>query len=399
MTNSSSTVSSSESFEVNGTSCEASLQEPIFSTTQTMASSKQMMEYVENYFKLNQLLLLVSGIWPYQSKWSAYLMRVIYIALIIMVVIFQLINFFVTDVSRDFLVITVQAFILTIGVLGHVWSYIKYMDKFKELFEHMWKDWALQKTDEEIKVMHEHAKTVRKFTFYYIFLAYGFLSMYIIYISMPEILDVISPINESRPRRQPFDYTYFIDEEKYFYVIRFCMFSLCYIIPSIYLISCTMFMAFTQHVCAMYKILGYHAEHLFYGSPSENDLKHGVRMRCKDIAIFVRLHYSILQFVDTLETCHTISFLLDLVTCICGLSITLTQIPNMIGDMEVAIRSISLTGSMLAYLYVYNYMGQKITDMSLGINEKLYNSAWYTAVISEQNSLLIIMKRCLHPFF
>ncbi|KAF3054606.1 Odorant receptor 349 [Nylanderia fulva] len=290
------------------------------------------MEYVENYFKLNQLLLLVSGIWPYQSKWSAYLMRVIYIALIIMVVIFQ----------------------------------------FKELFEHMWKDWALQKTDEEIKVMHEHAKTVRKFTFYYIFLAYGFLSMYIIYISMPEILDVISPINESRPRRQPFDYTYFIDEEKYFYVIRFCMFSLCYIIPSIYLISCTMFMAFTQHVCAMYKILGYHAEHLFYGSPSENDLKHGVRMRCKDIAIFVRLHYSILQFVDTLETCHTISFLLDLVTCICGLSITLTQIPNMIGDMEVAIRSISLTGSMLAYLYVYNYMGQKITDMSLGINEKFH---------------------------
>lgn len=39
--------------------------------------------------------------------------------------------------------------------------------QFKELFEHMWNDWALEKNDIENKIMHRHAETTRLVTIYH----------------------------------------------------------------------------------------------------------------------------------------------------------------------------------------------------------------------------------------
>lgn len=87
-------------------------------------------------------------------------------------------------------------------------------------------------------------------------LMYGVEIIYFTWLFMPEILDVVSPLNESRPRKQPFDYNFFIDEEQYFYFIRFLIFIGFTFSPLIFLASSTLFLAFTQHVCAMYKLLG-----------------------------------------------------------------------------------------------------------------------------------------------
>lgn len=87
-------------------------------------------------------------------------------------------------------------------------------------------------------------------------LTYGVEIIYFTWLFIPEILDVVSPLNESRPRKQPFDYNFLIDEERYFYLIRFCIIITCTISPLIFLANSTLFLAFTQHVCAMYKLLG-----------------------------------------------------------------------------------------------------------------------------------------------
>ncbi|XP_070161095.1 odorant receptor 13a-like [Polyergus mexicanus] len=365
-----------------------------------MVLSKRMMEHPEKrYYKLNRFLLMASGLWPYQSVWSARLIRGIIAVITLSIIFVQLNSIFTSNIGREFMVFVIQALMITIGILYHIFIHIGNLDKFKKLFECMWQDWSLQKTDDEIRIMHQHAEITKLFTICYTLLTYGTMSMYLVWMYMPEILDVISPMNESRPRKNPFDYDFFIDEERYFYLIRFYMSIMFVISPLVFLAGSTLFLALTQHVCAMYKLLGYRAEHLFYviGSAAENDLNCGTRIRCGNMAYFVRLHYNIIQFIDVIETCYTNILLVDLIGCICTLSFTLTQISSIIDDMEVAIRSISLTSTMLCYLFIHNYMGQRITDMNSSICEKVYNSAWYDAVISEQNSLLLIMRRSLHP--
>ncbi|KAL6429088.1 hypothetical protein ACFW04_008105 [Cataglyphis niger] len=357
------------------------------------------MEHPEKrYYKLNRFLLLANGLWPYQSVWSARLIRGITTVITLSIACVQLNSIFTSDMTREFMVLMMQTLIITIGILYHIYAHIGHLDKFKKLFDCIWQDWTLQKTDDEIRIMHQHAEMTKLFTFYYALSVYGLQMMYFVWMFVPEILDIISPMNESRPRRNPFNYNFFIDEERYFHLIRFYTSIMLMISPLVFLGNATLFLVLTQHVCAMYKLLGHRAEHLFYviGSAAENDLNHG-KIRCGNLAIFVRLHYYIIQFTDVIETCYTIPLLIDLIGCVSVLSFSLTQLSSIIGNMEIALRSIGLVISTLCYLFIFNYMGQRITDMSSNICEKLYNSAWYDAVISEQNSLLLIMRRCLHP--
>ncbi|KAL0109097.1 hypothetical protein PUN28_014295 [Cardiocondyla obscurior] len=43
----------------------------------------------EQYFKLNRHILSITGLWPYQKKWIAYLLRIIIIVILVSSIIFQ----------------------------------------------------------------------------------------------------------------------------------------------------------------------------------------------------------------------------------------------------------------------------------------------------------------------
>ncbi|XP_028046817.1 uncharacterized protein LOC105833762 [Monomorium pharaonis] len=116
---------------------------------------------------------------------------------------------------------------------------------------------------------------------------------------IPEILDIVVPMNESRPRRRPFKAEFFIDEERYFYLIRFHICIVLVILPIAYVVSSTLFVTLTQHVCGMCTLLGYRAERLFsiVEDKTEYSLIQKSQISTRNVAVFVRQHYNILQFV------------------------------------------------------------------------------------------------------
>ncbi|KAG5329058.1 OR4 protein, partial [Acromyrmex charruanus] len=379
----------------------------------------------EYYYKFNRFILSVSGLWPYQSEWSAHLTRAVITVFMLSSAFFQISSMFTSKVTLDFIVDGMPSLLLTLGSLSNLYSRIIHIDKFRELFERMWQDWALQKTHHEIKIMHEHAEISRLFTFYYIskrninprfvygrkgqallsihrdFMIYMNVVGYNIWIFIPEILDIISPMNESRPRRQPFNAEFFVDEEQYFYFFRFHICLVIIIIPIVYVASSTLFLTLTQHTCGMCELLGHRAERLFCVVKDEAryDLIQMSQITCGNISVFVQQHYNIIQFVEIIETCHTIPFLIDLISLMILMSLTLIQVFQIItiSGMERAIRSIGVFCSVLCYVFISSYMGQRITDMSSSLCGKIFNSMWYNAVVSEQKTLLIIMMRRYQP--
>ncbi|XP_011861581.1 PREDICTED: odorant receptor 4-like [Vollenhovia emeryi] len=150
----------------------------------------------------------------------------------------------------------------------------------------------------------------------------------------------------------------------------------------------------------MCKLLGYRAERLFcvIEDKATRDLMiiHKSQINYRNIAVFVRQHYNLIQFVGIIETCHTVPFLLEIVGVVILLSITIIQVLT-ISSFELAVRSIGVSIAALIYVFISCFMGQKITDLSSGICEKLFNSTWYNAVVSEQKAVLIIMMRRCHP--
>ncbi|XP_011690749.1 PREDICTED: odorant receptor 4-like [Wasmannia auropunctata] len=107
--------------------------------------------------------------------------------------------------------------------------------------------------------------------------------------------------------------------------------------------------------------------------------------------------FYVTRFVDLIENCHTVPFLLDIIGVIILMSLTLIQVLTISG-IEGAIRSIGILGVALCYVFISCYMGQKVTDVSSSVCEKIFNSLWYDAVLSEQKALLMIMMRRYHPF-
>ncbi|XP_039307271.1 odorant receptor 22c-like isoform X2 [Solenopsis invicta] len=358
------------------------------------------MEYPEeNYYKLNRFLLSACGLEPYQSKWNARLIRALITVVMMLSAIFQILCWFTFEfITNEFIVNGVPALLIKLGILSNLHLRIGNVDKVKILFDRISKDWALQKTHSEIKIMREHAEFSKLFTFCCTILSYVSMVGYCIWLCTPEILNLLMPMNESRPRRTPFKDEFFLDEERYVILIRSHTCFVLLTIPLVFVMGFTLFMTLTQHVCGMCKLLGSRAERLFLvvKDRTECDLIQESQIRNENMIVFIQQHYNIIQFVDIIETYHTTLILWDLTAIMIMLSLTIIQILT-ISDIEGAIRSIGISCATLCQLFVCCYMGQKITDESLSVYEKIYNSTWYNAVVSEQKILLMILIRRCHP--
>ncbi|XP_039307276.1 odorant receptor 46a [Solenopsis invicta] len=358
------------------------------------------MEYPEeNYYKLNRFLLSTCGLEPFQSKWSARLIRAFITVVLMSSIIFQILYWFTFEfIIYEFIVNAVPEFLIKLDFLNSLHLRIGNVDKVKILFDRISKDWALQKTHSEIKIMREHAELSKLITFCCTILSYIGMMGYCIWLWTPEILNVLMPMNESRPWRTPFKYEFFLDEERYFILIRFHTCFLLLTLSIIFVTSFTLFMTLTQHVCGMCKLLGSRAERLFLvvEDRTECDLIQESQIRNENMIVFIQQHYNIIQFVDIIESYHTTLILWDLTAVMIMLSLTIIQILT-ISDIDGAITSIGISVASLCYLFVCCYMGQKITDESFSVYEKIYNSTWYNAVVSEQKILLMILIRCCHP--
>ncbi|XP_011882698.1 PREDICTED: uncharacterized protein LOC105570220 [Vollenhovia emeryi] len=122
---------------------------------------------------------------------------------------------------------------------------------------------------------------------------------YTTWIFTPEILDIISPMNESRPRVQPVNTNIF--GERYFYLMRTHTCLAITIVPVVYVAGFVVFLTLVQHACGMCKLLGYRAERLFcvIEDKATRDLMiiHKSQINYRNIAAFVRQHYNLIQFV------------------------------------------------------------------------------------------------------
>ncbi|XP_025159351.1 odorant receptor 4-like [Harpegnathos saltator] len=241
--------------------------------------------------------------------------------------------------------------------------------------------------------------SVRKFTFLTNFSVqiYGSVLVYSIYLYMPDILDIVSPMNESRSRKQYFKLEYLVPEEQHVFFYRMHIIFVMVFIATIFFANIVQFVTLAQHVCGMCELLGYRAERLFcvVESTTGRDLGRSKKLIYRNTAIFIQLHHNTIQFVGTIERFYTIPFLLDFLGVVITLSLTLSQVVS--NDVEQLVRSMCLTNMQISYITLSNYMGQQIIDKSSNIYDKVYNSEWYNAIVSQQKPLLLIMRQRFLP--
>lgn len=93
--------------------------------------------------------------------------------------------------------------------------------------------------------------------FYFIAVYYHISAGMFISISLvPHILNVVLPLNESRPIIMPYEAYYFVDAEKYFFYIYFHgLISLQVAIIGLIAHDCIL-LVYLQHVCSIFAVAG-----------------------------------------------------------------------------------------------------------------------------------------------
>jgi len=72
---------------------------------------------------------------------------------------------------------------------------------------------------------------------------------------VPDVLNVVLPLDEPRQRQLPFKIEPFLNYERYFYLIILIFITSAFLGMTVLMATENMYMLFIQHVCGLYKVI------------------------------------------------------------------------------------------------------------------------------------------------
>ncbi|KYM77667.1 hypothetical protein ALC53_11924 [Atta colombica] len=195
----------------------------------------------------------------------------------------------------------------------------------KDLTDRLYVNWNALETSEEYNIMRKYAKNGRRYSLGYSSL-YLFLSMSLI----PQLLDVVLPLNKSRSILLTYPGYYFVDEREYFFYIFFHAIVAWEIAMIGIVAHDCIFVTYVEHVCSMFAVVGFRLEHLFYNRNDQVKTINTDDAYCKRIAFIVHVHRKTLKYAQLLEDTFNVSFAMQILIVTIGMSITLLQIKVLI---------------------------------------------------------------------
>ncbi|KAL0118852.1 hypothetical protein PUN28_009470 [Cardiocondyla obscurior] len=111
----------------------------------------------------------------------------------------------------------------------------------------------------EVQIMHEYAVIGRKMAISYAVavMIYSLMSLYMLIPVTPQLLDLLMPLNKSRPYKYLFDVDYGFDREVYYYPVLLHSYLTTVLTMSVMIITDTSYMSLAQHACSLFAAIGY----------------------------------------------------------------------------------------------------------------------------------------------
>lgn len=86
---------------------------------------------------------------------------------------------------------------------------------------------------------------------------YTLMSLYMLIPVTPQLLDLLMPLNESRPYKYLFDIDYSFDREIYYYSVLLHSYLTAIMTMTVLIVADTSYMSFVQHACSLFAAIGY----------------------------------------------------------------------------------------------------------------------------------------------
>ncbi|XP_019883951.2 uncharacterized protein LOC109610194 [Camponotus floridanus] len=347
-----------------------------------------MINFETEYFKLNKILLLAIGLWPRKQSNLTRFQFIFLSSILTTNLIFQCMIFISQRCTPDFIIkILASVFVFALFVIKYNMFSVKSMKDLLEQLLHVYNE---LKDENEIAIINEYGYNSKRFTIALTVFAVIGTVAFIVASFWSDILNIILPTNTSRARHLVIMTEYFIDQEKYFYLILLhAILSLC--IGGIAVLAIgTILFTYLQYVCGMFKIASYRIERAM-----SIDMLRNINLR-KQILIFkglicaVEIHRRAMKLAKRLQySCEKMMSCLILFG-VTSVSLNLFRIAS---SKEEIVLPFLYTSLAIIYMFLANYVSQLITNHNHHVFVTAYNVQWYIAPLHIQKIILFLLQR------
>ncbi|XP_070152585.1 uncharacterized protein [Polyergus mexicanus] len=253
-----------------------------------------MISLETQHFNINRILLLIIGLWPYQRSLLVELQLILFYGILMTFIVFQLTTFITAECTLD----------LIYKVLSSAFFYICFAIKYNSFWINadiirtslkQLQDVCNEITDKnEIAIIEKYGDKAKRITILILLLGmFHQVTFTFIYI-WPYIHHNMVFTNKSRLHSsEPIMTEYFIDQEKYSYLITLHRHATCCIGLLAIIATGTMLLSYLQHTCAMFSIACYRIEHAMniLQKSYQNEQK-----SCEEIIRAVNIHCKAMKY-------------------------------------------------------------------------------------------------------
>ncbi|KAL0126444.1 hypothetical protein PUN28_005063 [Cardiocondyla obscurior] len=240
-------------------------------------------------------------------------------------------SFITIEYSRNLLTKVFSfSFIILIGTVKYNVVYFK-SEQVKHLFEQVLCDWRGLTDAKEIEIIQKYANKGRLYTIVSGLSLYFGMLLFIGMFFIPDILDVMAPLNEPRPHQLPIVIETFFDQEKHFLFIILNFFVIAGVILTILFTVETLYMICVQHACGLLQLTSYRILTAFDNRLQQMNMSKPKCIVCVKLTNAIRIHRRSLEFVDCLCSTFSISYFFLCIFGVTSLSINLFEVSKSAG--------------------------------------------------------------------
>ncbi|XP_071571594.1 uncharacterized protein [Temnothorax nylanderi] len=260
-------------------------------------------------------------------------------------------------------------------------------------------------TDEnEINIIEKYSNNAKRYTIIFLLFSMFTVSALILYIFWPHISNILFITNGTQSLQSlPFMTEYFIDKEKYFYLILFHANAAVIVGCTALLATGTILIVYLKHACGMFRIARYRIERaMLFGTLCKNSWENENLIN-KGLICAVDMHRKAMKLVFLrCRFSHSILSRFNVMVCfliivgVVGASLNFFRIFQIISfGFDTVELSLHVVFSIVHFIYVFisNYLGQEIVDHNNNIFATIYNTQWYVAPLQIQKMILFLLQR------
>ncbi|RLU17928.1 hypothetical protein DMN91_010167 [Ooceraea biroi] len=357
-----------------------------------------MKYFSEHYYRPTRIMLTALGLWPYNDSAFTCIQKIFFPSVFAFSIGLQ-VGKIITSVNDLDSLFGILWFAVPCLVFSLKYATFCIQSKeIRKLMELMKHDLNTIKRKEEVEILKEYANighiiTVSMITIYYI-AAFGFLMMEV----LPKILDIVVPLNESRPVHLLGVATLFFDQEKYFFPILGHMTVALLSEVTTILATETAGLLLIQHLCALFKVASFRMQRIFdcdfhITISQKNRIYHA---NIVDATIMYNKAVEFFSFFNSsLEASYFILYWLG----VCSLSINMFRLfqAGLKKETQQSYTSGIFVICHFIYIFICHWILQIMTNHSNDLYCKACNLSWYSVPLEFQKMLQLVIQRTAKP--